>query len=284
MTEQNKQELNRAKTETRFHSELEVFKCTNGIRPGEFSVIVAPSGNGKSTLCKTISIECATSKKRCYHLLSEEVVDVYKAPIASTISKSHLTPDEQDEVLNNLFFETMLDWKPEEETLDYLFSYLEDVMNEHAPEMIIFDNFTTSFVGELNISLQGKAIKMFRKFAAAYDIAIIGVFHTTKGSDIYKQILSGEDVRGNSTSTNAGSYNYILSTYFRADKPRTFLLLDKARYHSKFNKTFWELKFHPLLEIFTGCERSSYEEIKELVSLINKKKAPTKKGSREWLN
>ena len=282
MTETNKQELNRAKMETRFHSELDVFKCTNGIRPGEFSVIVAPSGNGKSTLCKTISIECANSKKRCYHLLSEEVVDVYKAPIASTITRTQMSPEEQDEILNYLYFETMLNWKPEEETLEFLFSYLEDIMNEIAPDMIIFDNFTTSFVGELNIALQGKAIKMFRKFAAAYDIAIVGVFHTTKGSDIYKQILSGEDVRGNSTSTNAGSYNYILSTYFRADKPRSFILLDKARYHSRFNKSYWELKFSPVLEIFTGCERSSYEEIKELVDSINKRKAPPKKEYQQW--
>ena len=104
MTDLNKQELNRAKTETRFHSELDVFKCTNGIRPGEFSVIVAPSGNGKSTLCKTISIECANSKKRCYHLLSEEVVDVYKAPIASTITRTQMSPEEQDEILNYLYF------------------------------------------------------------------------------------------------------------------------------------------------------------------------------------
>lgn len=284
MTETNKKELDRAKNQVRFQSELDVFKLSNGIRPGEFSVIVAPSGNGKSTLCRTIAIECATSKKRCYHLLSEEMCDVYKAPISSIIQRAYSEESDQDEVLSKLFFESMLDWKPEEETVEYFLSHLEDVMNEIAPEMIIFDNFTTSFIGELHISLQGKVIKQLRRFASIYDIALVGVFHTVKGSDIYKNLLSGEDVRGNSTSTNAGSYNYILSTYFRGDKPRSFLFVDKARYHTKLNKTYWELKFHPLLEIFTGCEKSSYEEIKEYVDGMNKKKAAKKKEYQAWQN
>lgn len=282
MTETNKQELDRARNQTRFQSSLDVFRCTNGIRPGEFSVIVAPSGNGKSTLCRTIAMECANSKKRCYHLLSEEVVDVYKAPISSIIQRAYRDSDDQKHILEKLYFESMLDWKPEEETLEFLFSYLEDVMNEIVPDMIIFDNFTTSFIGELNIAQQGKAIKMFRKFANLYDVAIIGVFHTVKGSDIYKNLLSGEDVRGNSTSTNAGSYNYILSTYFRGDKPRSFLFLDKARYHSKFNKTYWELIFNPVMEVFTDCVKSSYEDIKEYVNGINKKKPTPRKEYQEW--
>lgn len=281
MTEEDLNQIKISRDEQRFYSNLNVFKSTNGIRPSELSAIVGPSGNGKSTLCKTISFECAVGGKKCYHLLSEEKDSIYKSAIYEVFKKASGGKN-VDKFLSNLLFETMLDWKPEELKLKNFLSYIEKVIDEQDPEMIIFDNFTTSFIGSLPISAQGDAIVELRKIAAFYEIAIISVFHTAKGTDIYKKILDGEDVRGNASSTNAGAYNYILSTYFRGETPRAFLNVDKARYHKDANKKYYELVFDKNMGIYTEDKPIKYEEIKHIIEEINELSRKKKKENRAW--
>lgn len=283
LSEDEKKELHAAKTETRFRSSLNVFKATNGIRPAEFSVIVGKQGNGKSALCKTISMECAINGHRCYHLLSEEKASVYKSTIANTFNE--MTNGKADKFLERLYFDSMLDWEEKHKNLNSLFSHLEDVINEILPEMIIFDNFTTSFLGSLPIAQQGVAVDRFRKMAAVYDVAIIGVFHTAKGTDIYARVIDGEDVRGNASATNAGSYNYILSTYFRADPPRAILTIDKARYHTEANKTYWELNFDKTTGTYTADKKITFDEVQGILNAVSaKSKENLKKiqGGKSW--
>lgn len=281
MSESDLKELDAAKNEKRFHSKLKMFSSTMGIRPNEFSVIVGPSGNGKSTLCKTISHECAIGGKKCYHLLSEEKTSVYKGIIAKTFEK-RCAGKKTDAFLERLLFESMLDWDEKELNVNYFFDRLEDVINDKTPDMVIFDNFTTSFLGSLPINVQGDMITRFRKMAAQYEIAIIGVFHTAKGSDLYKKLLDGEDVRGNASTTNAGSYNYVISTYFRATPPRAIVNVDKARYHPETNKKFFELEYDTDLGIYVSDQMISYQEVVQIMDNANKKKLDPKKETRIW--
>lgn len=275
-------EANRvAKDEVRFNSSLNFIRATNGIRPGEFSVLVGQQGNGKSSLCRTISMVCALNGVNCYHLLSEEISSVYKSSISQAFLKA-TNGKSADKYLSKLFFESMLDWTEKEMNVDFLLGHLEKVINDILPEMIILDNFTTSFLGALPINIQGAMIQKFRKMASSYDIAIIGVFHTAKGTDIYKKLLSGEDVRGNASSTNGGSYNYILSTYFRGEKPRALMAIDKARYHPEANKTYWELIYDKELQIYTGDKKITYQEAELMREESQPKKATFKKESKDW--
>lgn len=281
MTESDFKDLDAAKNEKRFHSNLSMFSSTMGIRPNEFSVIVGSSGNGKSTLCKTISVECAIGGKKCYHLLSEEKTSVYKGLIASTFEKM-CAGKKTDSFLERLLFESMLDWDEKELNVNYFFDRLEDVINDKTPDMVIFDNFTTSFLGSLPINVQGDMITRFRKMAAQYEIAIIGVFHTAKGSDLYKKLLDGEDVRGNASTTNAGSYNYVISTYFRATPPKAIVNVDKARYHPETNKKFFELLYDKDLGIYTADMMIDYQDVVAIMDGANKKKLDPKKEIRTW--
>ena len=277
MSEEDTVEMSSARETNKFISSLKIFKATKGIRPNEFSVIVAQSGNGKSTLCKTISTECAIGGLRCYHLLSEEKTAVYKSTIASVFEK--MTNGKNTEnYLEKLFFESMLDWDESQLKIGYFFDHLEDVINTLCPDMIIFDNFTTSFMSTLPIGTQGDMVNRFRKMASAYEIAILGVFHTAKGTDLYSRVLDGEDVRGNASTTNAGSYNYILSTYFRTDPPRAILSIDKARYHPEANKTYYELYYDRDLGIYTKDNKVDYETVKGIIDGVNKKKITGGKG------
>lgn len=277
MSESDTEEMSSARNTHKFISSLKTFKSTMGIRPNEFSVIVAQSGNGKSTLCKTISTECAIGGKKCYHLLSEEKSSVYKSTIANVFEK--MTEGKNtNKYLEKLFFESMLDWDETQLKVGYFFDHLEDVINELCPDMVIFDNFTTSFMNTLPIGVQGDMISRFRKMASAYEIAIVGVFHTAKGTDLYKRVLDGEDVRGNSSTTNAGSYNYVLSTYFRTNPPRAIINIDKARYHPEANKSYYELYYDKELGIYTKDNRVDYDTVKGIIDGVNKVKVNGGKG------
>ena len=282
MSESEIQTTKTAKEEIRFRSSMHFLKATNGIRPGELSNLVGQQGNGKSSLCRTLSIVCAMNGVNCYHLLSEEVSAVYKSSIAATFEKA-TNGKNTEKYLEKLFFESMLDWKESQMTGAYFLSRLEEVINTLLPEMIILDNFTTSFLGALPINLQGVMIQRLRKMAAVYDIAIVGVFHTAKGTDIYRKLLNGEDVRGNASSTNGGAYNYILSTYFRNEKPKAILCIDKARYHPEANKTYWELVYDKNLQVYTGDRQITFKEAEDIRNESVNKKTPTyKKETKDW--
>lgn len=272
-----------AREEKRFFSNLGAFNTTNGIRPRELSVIVGKQGQGKSTLCRTIAMECAISGKKVYTLLSEEDAGVYKGKTFDVFNK--MTNFKAEKFLSNMLYESMLEWKKENLKPQGFLSRLEYVVNEYLPEMIIFDNFTTSFIGSLNISLQGEIITDLRKMARIYDIAMVAIFHTAKGTDIYKKLLDGEDVRGNATATNAGSYNYILTTFGRGKEKASILNVDKARYHKETHKSYWKLEFDHEKEIFTKDERIEYSKVLEIqkeLDGIKVKKIEKIKKEKTW--
>lgn len=284
ISETDKADILSATERVLIKSNLECFKQMNGIRPGEFSVIVGKQGNGKSSLCKTISFEAAVSGINTLFILSEEKSSVYKKTINNAfVSQAR---NNADAFLNRIYFDSILDWEPREKNFDFFFSHLEEMINELKTDLIIFDNFTTSFLGSLPISKQGEAIDSLRLLAADYDIAIVGVFHTTKGTDIYSKVLDGEDVRGNATSTNSGSYNFILTTLFRANPPRAFLFVDKARYHKSVNKTYWELNYDVEYDIYTKSRKTDYVDIqvllKELNNQVNEKRKEYTKNLKGW--
>lgn len=276
MTEDDLKNAEIAKNENRFHSRLKIFSSTNGIRPRELSVFVGKQGQGKSTLCRTVAIECAISGHKVYTLLSEEDPAVYKSNIHETLSK--MTNFKANNYLKNMSYESMMDWKDDVSTVSGLLSRIEKVINEELPEMVIFDNFSTSFLESTSISTQGSVIKSLRRMAKEYDVAIVCVFHTAKGTDQYKKVLDGEDVRGNATATNAGSYNYIISNYKSGGKVETIINLDKARYHRKAHKTFWKMTYDHDFEIFTDAVEVNYEDVKGLMEERNKKKVTFRRG------
>ena len=259
LTPEEKSEIEYSINKRLIKSNLECFNVTNGIRPSEFSVILGKQGNGKSALCKTIALEAAVSNVNALVILSEEKGSVYKSTLYNAISEA--SEDIKKKILSRLFFDSMLDWEPREKNMRFFFEHLEETLNNLQTDLIIFDNFTTSFLGQLPIGKQGEAIDQLRLMASKYEIAIVGVFHTEKGTDIYKKVLDGESVRGNATSTNAGSYNYILTTYFRADPVKAILSIDKARYHKEANKTFWELKYDTDTGLYTHATKTTYERV-----------------------
>lgn len=102
-----------------------------------------------------------------------------------------------------------------------------------------------------------------KELAIGFDIPIILVAHTVKDFDVYNTKMRGDSVRGNATTANVGSYTYCVSTFFRGEKPRTFINVDKARYHGKAQKKYYELQYDNDLELFTEDKPVTEKEFED---------------------
>jgi hypothetical protein len=184
-------------------------------------------------------------------------------------------------------------WGKQNLNYDFFFTRIEKFIDYYGPDLVIFDNFTTSFFDQIGIGKQGEAINDFRSLAKRKDVAIVGAFHTIKGTELYDKLLTGEEVRGNASSTNSGSYNYILTTYFY-EKVIALLFVDKARYHGHVNKTYWLLNYMADYEvvvegkkekkacgIYTGAKKISLPDLQELLK-TERDKLVKKNTTTQW--
>lgn len=264
-----------------FKTKFSFLSGHDGLRPGELHSVIAPKGGGKSTFVKTLLCESLQNQKKTYCYLSEEDPELYRLPIVEAFveamkqSGSHAPLQKANCFLSKLLVESELSLERNRKTLDNFFDYLENTIIEHGIEVIFLDNFTTSFLGCLSVNEQGLAVMMLKKLAVKHNIPIILILHTAKGTDIYKQILDGDNVRGNATASNMGSYNYLVITFFRCNPVRVFVIIDKARYHNRSNKQVYELFYDKEIGLFILDQKSSYEEVQKVINEVNK---PKKRG------
>lgn len=259
-----------------FKSRLNCFNDHKGLRKGELHTIIGPKGGGKSTFVRTILSELLDIRKRVYCFLSEEDPNKYVFPIYRTIANITHDIDLTNRQIDLIDFESQLDLEAELKNAEKYFKRMRSLIFEKIYDVMIFDNFTTSFMGRLPIDKQAWCIEQLKEIAVEFSMPVILVLHTAKGTDINKQLIDGDDVRGNATSVNIGSYNYLIATYFRLKEPKAFVITDKARYHKEANKRVYRLEYDRVSEIFTGDKKTTYDEIIETIKLVNLKQ--TKKG------
>jgi energy-coupling factor transporter ATP-binding protein EcfA2 len=245
-----------------YSSSLKCFQMTKGLRKAELTTIIAPYGSGKSTFVKSILCDLMKGHKRTLAFLSEEREDYYSSKIWQYFKiVMGGDTDKANEYTKNLITESAVDSKNKIRTVEDFILMLKESIMTFGVEAIVFDNVSTSFIFNLPIYKQSEAFSELKQFAVDFDVPMICVFHTTKGFDIYEKILTGEDVKGHSSSTNIGSYNYTLMTFFRLKKPRAFVVIDKARYHGKANKKVFELNYDEDFEIFTSDSETTMETV-----------------------
>lgn len=258
--------------EKSFATRFKCFESHGGIRKKELSTIIAPYGMGKSTLVRTIVSEIIKQHKRVYLFLSEESPEFYKLPIYSAFEYGfRYTSTDPNIFLENLFLESQLEMQSKEKSLGYFLNNLEQIILTYDVELIILDNITTSFLGRGSVNQQAETAEKLKELASKYGVAIVAVVHTAKGTNPYQTILTGEDVRGNATITNIGSYNYVLTTYFRLNIPRAFLSVDKARYHPQANKRVYELIYNHNTSLFDKDVESSYEIMQSIINALRRR-------------
>jgi archaellum biogenesis ATPase FlaH len=252
------------------NSSLELFKSHNGLRRGEVSVVIGPYGNGKSTFIRTILIDLLRAKQKTLLFLSEESRNKYLEPLNTMLNKK-VGVENAEKILSNILIATQYQMTEKEKKFEVFFNEIKNAVALKGVQAIVIDNITTSFIGRMSPYEQPKFYEELKTIAIDYDLVLICVAHTRKGANLLVDDISGEDVRGNATLANIGSYNYVITTYFECKPPRTFIKIDKARYHPKANKQFYEMEFDADSALFLKDKESSYEIKKEVMKTIKRK-------------
>jgi hypothetical protein len=253
--------LNRTGLKGNFKSHLKVFSDHNGFVKGELHTLIGTKGSGKSTWSRTMLTDLVYQEKKVFLYLSEENKIKYLSGLNDLFLEYAKTEDRLREIMDNIVVMSELSEGPE--TRDSIMKKITEVVEYCSIEIIIFDNFTTSFLSELNISVQSETLRQFKRMAVANDIPVIMFFHTGKLADPKR--LDGDNVRGSATAVNIGSYNYLVTQFMDGTTLRNFIYTEKARYHSLANKKMYELTYSHKDGIFTGCVDYYLEDYMELL-------------------
>lgn len=245
-----------------FKSGLTVFSDHNGFIDGELHTFIGTKGSGKSTWSKTILCELAWLEKGVLLYISEERKNKYLQAVNRVFRLSKSKPDDIKRYLENIIVVSEIDEKIKNE--EQFFGLIDQLINTCDLDILIIDNFTTSFMSELPINQQSSILRKIKAMADELNIPIVMFFHTAKLSDPKR--LDGDNVRGSATAINIGSYNYLISQYKNNTSLRNFVYTEKARYHSKANKNMYEVFYNQDLGIFTKSEKIDLSDYSEIVS------------------
>jgi len=245
-----------------FKSGLTVFSDHNGFLDGELHTFIGTKGSGKSTWSKTILCELAWLEKGVLLYISEERKAKYLQAVNRVFRLSKANPDDIKRYLENIIVVSEIDEKIKDEK--QFFDYLRELITTCDLDILIIDNFTTSFMSELPINQQSNILRKIKALADKLNIPIVMFFHTAKLSDPKR--LDGDNVRGSATAINIGSYNYLINQHKTNSSLRNFIYTEKARYHSKANKNMYEIYYNQDVGIFTKSEKIDISDYQEIIS------------------
>ena len=252
-----------------FKSGLKIFSDHNGFISGELHTFVGTKGSGKSTWSKTILSDLCYSERGVLLYISEERKDKYVNGLNSAFRMMKNSDDSVKRYLDNIIVIGELD--DDIKTPKTFFESIRTLVKTCELEIVLIDNFTTSFLSELPVSQQSAVLRGIKALADELNVPILVFFHTAKLTDPKR--LDGDNIRGSATAINIGSYNYLINQH-KSPKGeiRNFVYTEKARYHSKANKSMYEVKYNADVGLFTGCDKITMESY--IKAMTPEKKAP----------
>lgn len=232
-----------------------------GLRPGCIHIILGTTGSGKSTLVTSMLEEMLYAKKRVLFYLTEESTK----DVETKLSYGFLDFDQD---LFGIFTEVDLlkrcDGK--KETRGFI-SQLEMAIDEMKPDILVFDNFTTSSFGDQNKNSPEVALAL-KQLVQEKNIPLLLVAHT--GSSIKDgMFFDSSCVRGFRTITNIAEYVYcylrLREEVMGEGRTANFIFTDKSRNHSEASRSTYKLFFDGTKKIFTSDQKASYGDLKKLI-------------------
>jgi archaellum biogenesis ATPase FlaH len=251
-----------------FKTGLRAFDHHGGFQRGELHTFVGGKGIGKSTMTRSIIAPLLNQGKDIILLISEERRSKYLYDLNNNMLRVCKTEEKLKSLMEHLLVVSELEMNPLNE--DEVMDFIREILKESEAQMFIFDNFTTSHLSEVFINKQSSMLRGLKRIADQLDIPVLVFFHTSKMAD--PNLLNGDNVRGSATAINIGSYNYVMNQVYFEGELRNFLFVEKARYHSKSNKKFYEMKYNPQVGMFVDCNEYYVEDYKAMVSGAKKTK------------
>ena len=235
-----------------FNSQFSFLKDHKGLRKGQYHLFLGTTGSGKSSLVRSIICELASWHKVAF-LSTEENHNDFKWKLGKS--------DLEDYDKKNIEFFMEDDDYPD---IDTYFTMLENFLVMIKAEVLVFDNFTTSWLSRQPTWIQEKAPSMMLRLARKLDIPLIVVAHTGKNNKASNgELLDADNVRGNQTLVNRAPYLYIMQN-FKDDDGRWYpiLRIRKARFHKQ--DVIYALSYDMIKECYIKDKEIPFDKVLEI--------------------
>lgn len=250
----------------KFKSNFNFLKAHKGFTNGELHLLIAPKGAGKSSLMRSIVFEIARYSKVMVYL-SEETRESYLSPVNEAYELATAGKG-ADKFLSNINCICEMDLSISDKRDDVFFLKLREELIRTQSEILIFDNFTTSWMSG-QVGKEKTYVEILKKQCIKLSIPYLLVAHTAKNANIKNGYFTGDDVRGNHAIANIASYIYTI-TRVNNKRIRTFLYLEKARGHHEIGgDRFFELNYNSKTGFYSGDSETNREDIIEEIATYN---------------
>lgn len=212
-----------------FRSNFGFLMSHGGFKKGCFHLLVAPMSSGKSTLNKSLIEELTDNGKRVLVWLSEEDKINYSIDFNFNPELIYFIEESKKEYLN---------YK------DGITS-LKMACDEFEPDIIIFDNITTSILYQDHISMVDKidCIHQLRRLITNKKIPMFMIAHTKKEiTQNLHRMITIEDVRGFAAFAMTVEYAYCMNVFHNNGEIYNILNIAKKRF-SNVKESYFFLGF-----------------------------------------
>ena len=203
--EQFRDEALKESHQIQISSKLGFLNAHNGLRRGSVHTVLGTAGGGKSTLVRTILRDFLFNKENQKFSisvwLSEETCKEYKIQLMHGMPPS-------DELKRGALIS-------EEENLDEEFDYFLNQQDIIKPDVLIYDNLTTSrFYTSEDTKGQDKIFRKIKTLTKKINCATIVICHTgAEVSDSMDRLINMNDIRGSKSIINGSEFVYILQRF-----------------------------------------------------------------------
>ena len=244
---------------TIFDSRFSFIKSHNGFRHKCLHTFLARTGGGKTTLVKTILFDLLKEKKVLVWLSEEDKDSLLTSLVLAK--------------LETRYFDNLIIYSEVEEnsklTEKEIFDKIEYLINLENPQIILFDNLTTSQIVEGNFTTQNTSIRRLKKIVVNNNLPMIVMVHTSSTAGL-NSMLTEECVRGSKTIANLSDYFYIMQMFEDDISKMQTIRVTKARNHSTANGKIYRLVWDNDNKNYSEDSCISFSLFKEVFSRRNK--------------
>lgn len=243
-------------------TDVSFLKTHNGLRPGQIHLFLGLSGGGKSTIFKTLMLDCWKQKKsfeRPSVWYSEESESDFSTALAKMpIGESVF----QDKSLQ-FFSEIDHDLSKKQ-----LFMKLKEMCENSS--ILFFDNLTTSKMYSGTYEQNDNFIMALKKLIVEKNIPLVMFAHTdAKAKEGAKALIQQNDIRGQKTIVNHAQFIYILQQFHIGNDIKSTLRLVKHRAQEPDHKLYL-LNYNPKTGVYDDVRKLYFTEFRSYFEQRNK--------------
>jgi len=254
LTSEEKETLRLENEKIHFPSRFSFVHMYGGWRPGKIHTFLGRPSGGKSTLMRSILADLEDKDARVFLWLSEESVQEFETSLAYTSIN-----------MDNLYVFSEKDNAGSFADYDKGIRRFKEEIRDVQPDIVIFDNLTTSPLYSQKFSRQNQCLTDVDKYCNDLQIPFILFIHTS--SQIRSNanyFIDQNEIRGSRDIVNISQFYYVMQNVQLGDDIRNTVRVTKYR-NRPAKDHFFVLNYDEKSLTYKGDGRRNFEQFKLLL-------------------